>query len=175
MLGFYDFGRRRVALCGRLGMPRLFRSLLRTVRVVFGGVGNKGQRLIFAGFGSRNSEICRAFRGRLLFRHVVRSFGLENIKRQRGHYTLSLFFGAADFMKKLCLCGCWRDVPYGLRYLELSRVVGAAVAVECARASGEGVFWVVCWSLKRLNCGQSDREHIFRASLRGLSDMRVRL
>lgn len=38
MLGFYDFGRRRVALRGRFGMPRLFRNLLRTVRVVFGGV-----------------------------------------------------------------------------------------------------------------------------------------
>lgn len=52
----------------------------------------------FAGFGSRNSEICRIFRGRLLFRHVVRVFGLENIKRQRGHYTLGLFSGATDLM-----------------------------------------------------------------------------
>ena len=99
MLGFYDFGRRRVALCGRLGMPRLFRSLLRTVRVVFGGVGNKGQWLIFAGFGSRNSKICRAFRGRLLFRHVVRVLGLENIWRQGGHYTSGLFSGATDLLK----------------------------------------------------------------------------
>lgn len=58
---------------------------------------------------------------------------------------------------------------------EFERVAGAAVAVECARASGEGVFWVVSWGLKQLNCGQSDREHIFRANLGGLSDMRVRL
>ena len=36
-------------------------------------------RLIFAGFGSRNGEICRIFRCRLLFRHAVRVFGLENI------------------------------------------------------------------------------------------------
>lgn len=63
------------------------------------GLENKGQRLIFAGFGSRNSKICRAFRGRLLFRHVVRVLGLENIKRQRGHYTLGLFSGAADLLK----------------------------------------------------------------------------
>ena len=47
------------------------------------------------------------------FRHVVRVFGLENIKRQRGHYTFGLFFGATDFMKKLCLSSCWRGVPYG--------------------------------------------------------------
>ena len=35
--------------------------------------------VIIAGFGSRNGKICRAFRGRLLFRHVVRVLGLENI------------------------------------------------------------------------------------------------
>lgn len=47
----------------------------------------------------------------------MRALGLENIKRQRGHYTLGLFFGATDFMKKLCLSGYWRGVPYGLRNL----------------------------------------------------------
>lgn len=94
------------------------------------GLENKGQRLIFAGFGSRNGKICRAFRGRLLFSHVVRVFVLENIWRQGGHYTLGLFFGATDFMKKLCSGGLWRGVPYGVRHLELSRVAGAAVAVS---------------------------------------------
>ena len=39
LLGFYNFGRCRVALRGRLGLPRLFQNLLRTDRLVVGGVG----------------------------------------------------------------------------------------------------------------------------------------
>ena len=79
-LGFFG------ACCGLIGW-------------LLAGLENKGQWLIFAGFASRNGEICRASRGRLLFRHAVRVLGLENIKRQGGHYTLGLFFGATDLLK----------------------------------------------------------------------------
>ena len=105
MLGFYDFGRRRVALCGRLGVPRLFRSLLRTVRVVFGGVGIRGNGLFLLGLGVEIAKFAGLFVVVCFFRHAVRVLGLENIKRQRRHYTLGLFSGATDFMKKLCLSG----------------------------------------------------------------------
>ena len=79
----------------------------------FAGLENKGQRLIFAGFGSRNGEICRIFRGRLFFLHVVRALGLENIKRQRGHYAFGLFSGAADLLKSCVRVAAGGVFPMG--------------------------------------------------------------
>ena len=72
----------------------------------------------------------------------MRVLGLENIKRQRGHYTLGLFSGATDFMKMLCSGGCWRGVPYGLRNLSELRELLLPLSAPARRAK-------VCfgWSL----------------------------
>lgn len=84
-LGFMILGVVGLRCVGVLACLGFFGACCGLIGWLLAGLENKGQWLIFAGFGSRNGEICRAFRGRLLFSHAVRVLGLENIKRQRGH------------------------------------------------------------------------------------------
>lgn len=65
---------------------------------------------------------------------MVRVLGLENSKRQRGHYTFGLFSGATDLMQMLCSGGCWRGAPYGLRNLSELRELLLPLSAPARRA-----------------------------------------